>query len=71
MVSRQRRLLSFPAEDGFLINALLVSGEFNREEDLYDAPIVLLVHGVLGHFLARATPRLLTNALEEHGISSF
>jgi len=71
MVSRQRRLLSFPAEDGFLINALLVSGEFNREEDLYDAPIVLLVHGVLGHFLARGTPRLLPNALEEHGISSF
>ena len=71
MVSRQRRLLSFPAEDGFLINALLVSGEFNREEDLYDVPIVLLVHGVLGHFLARGTPRLLPNALEEHGISSF
>jgi len=71
MVSRQRRLLSFPAEDGFLINALLVSGEFKRKEDLFDAPIVLLVHGVLGHFLARGTPRLLPNALEENGISSF
>ncbi|GJM17071.1 MAG: hypothetical protein DHS20C13_23980 [Thermodesulfobacteriota bacterium] len=71
MVSRQRRLLSFPAEDGFLINALLVSGEFSREKDLYDTPIVLLVHGVLGHFLARGTPRLLPNALEENGISSF
>ncbi len=71
MVSRQRRLLSFPAEDGFLLNALLVSGEFNSEEDLYDAPIVLLVHGVLGHFLARGTPRLLPNAFVENGISSF
>ncbi len=71
MVSRQRRLLSFESEDGFLINALLVSGEFNREEDLYDAPIVLLVHGVLGHFLARGTPRLLPNAFVENGISSF
>lgn len=71
MVSRQRRLVSFPAEDGFLINALLVSSEFNREEDLYNTPIVLLVHGVLGHFLARGTPRLLPNALEENGISSF
>lgn len=70
MVSRQRRLLSFPAEDGFLINALLVSGEFSREEDLYDAPIVLLVHGVLGHFLARGTPRQLPNAFVENGISS-
>ena len=71
MVSRQRRLLSFPAEDGFLINALLVSGEFNREEDLYETPIVLLVHGVLGHFFARGTPRLLPNAFVENGISSF
>ncbi len=71
MVSRQRRLLSFSAEDGFLINALLVSSEFNREEDLYDTPIVLLVHGVLGHFLARGTPRLLPNAFVENGISSF
>ncbi len=71
MVSRQRRLLSFPAEDGFSLNALLVSGEFKREEDLYDAPIVLLVHGVLGHFLARGTPRLLPNAFVENGISSF
>ena len=71
MVPRQRRLLSFEAEDGFIINALLVSGEFNREEDLYDTPIVLLVHGVLGHFLARGTPRLLPNAFVENGFSSF
>ncbi|MEM7007870.1 MAG: prolyl oligopeptidase family serine peptidase [Thermodesulfobacteriota bacterium] len=71
MVSRQRRLLSFAAEDGFVINALLVSGEFDREEDLYEAPIVLLVHGVLGHFLARGTPRQLPNAFVENGISSF
>ena len=70
MVSRQRRLLSFPAQDGFIINALLVSGEFKRKEDLYEAPIVLLVHGVLGHFLARGTPRLLPNAFEENSISS-
>ena len=71
MVSRQRRLLSFPAEDGFIINAVLVSGEFEREEDLYNSPIVLVVHGVLGNFLARGTPRLLPNALVENGISSF
>jgi len=71
MVPRQRKLLSFPADDGFLINSLLVSGEFEDEQDLYDTPIVLLVHGVLGHFLARGTPRLLPNSLVEHGISSF
>jgi pimeloyl-ACP methyl ester carboxylesterase len=70
MVPRQRKLLSFNAPDGFLINAVLVSGEFKKEKDLYDTPIVLLVHGVLGHFLARGTPRLLPNALVERGISS-
>jgi len=70
MVSRQRRLLSFQAEDGFLINAVLVSDEFKREKDLYETPIVLLVHGVLGHFLARGTPRLLPEALVEQGYSS-
>lgn len=70
MVPRQRRLLTFNAADGFLINAVLVSGEFKKEKDLYNSPIVLLVHGVLGHFLARGTPRLLPNALVERGISS-
>ncbi|MEW6144068.1 MAG: alpha/beta fold hydrolase [Thermodesulfobacteriota bacterium] len=70
MVPRQRKLLSFSAPDGFLINAVLVSGEFEKEKDLYNTPIVLLVHGVLGHFLARGTPRLLPNALVERGISS-
>jgi pimeloyl-ACP methyl ester carboxylesterase len=70
MVSRQRRLLSFQTEDGFLINAVLVSDEFKREKDLYETPIVLLVHGVLGHFLARGTPRLLPEALVEQGYSS-
>lgn len=70
MVPRQRRLLNFNAADGFHINALLVSGEFNNEKDLYNTPVVLLVHGVLGHFLARGTPRLLPNALVERGISS-
>lgn len=71
MVPRQRRLVSFEAEDGFLINGLLVSGEFESEKELYEAPIVLVVHGVLGHFLARGTPRLLPNALVDHGFSSF
>lgn len=70
MVSRQRRLLTFPAEDGFSINGLLVCGEFEKARDLYDAPIVLLIHGVLGHFLARGTPRLLPNALVERGFNS-
>ena len=71
MISKQRKLLSFKTRDGFLINGVLVTGEFKRKKDLYDTPIVLLVHGVMGNFLARGTPRLLPNALIEHGISSF
>ncbi len=71
MVSRQRKILSFPAKDGFTVNGMLVTGEFKEEKDLYETPIVLLVHGVMGNFLARGTPRLLPNALEENGISSF
>lgn len=70
MVPRQRKLYNFNAPDGFLINAVLVSGEFRNKRDLHNAPIVLIVHGVLGHFLARGTPRLLPNALVERGISS-
>lgn len=71
MVSRQRKILSFQAKDGFTVNGMLVTGEFKRKKELYDTPIVLLVHGVMGNFLARGTPRLLPNALVENGISSF
>ncbi len=71
MVLRQRKILSFQAKDGFTVNGMLVAGEFKREKELYDTPIVLLVHGVMGNFLARGTPRLLPNALVENGISSF
>ena len=63
MVSRQRKILSFQAKDGFTVNGMLVTGEFKRKKELYDTPIVLLVHGVMGNFLARGTPRLLPNAL--------
>jgi len=70
MVSRQRKLQSFYTKDGFLINGLLVTGEFSSEEELFETPIVLVVHGVLGNFLARGTPRVLPDALVEQGISS-
>ncbi|HWP90897.1 MAG TPA: alpha/beta fold hydrolase [Thermodesulfobacteriota bacterium] len=72
MSREEKRLISFRAEDGFLLNALLLTKSFNNEEvDLLDRPIIIHVHGVLGHFLARGTPRLLPPALLEHGISSF
>lgn len=71
MTNRRPSLTSFHARDGFLVQSLLVTGQFENEEDLYETPIVIQVHGVLGNFLARGTPRLLPPALLERGYSSF
>jgi pimeloyl-ACP methyl ester carboxylesterase len=71
MIQRQRRLISINSKDGFLIHSLLVTREYEKIEDLLKTPIVIMVHGVLGHFLARGTPRQLPLLLIEHGINSF
>jgi pimeloyl-ACP methyl ester carboxylesterase len=71
MTDRRRSLISFHARDGFLVHSLLVADQFESEEDLYETPVVIQVHGVLGNFLARGTPRLLPPALLERGYSSF
>lgn len=63
-------LLRFRAEDGFLITALLVTKEYEKKEDILSIPVLLQIHGLLGHFLARGTPRLLPHALLEHGFHS-
>ncbi len=71
MISRQKSLISFQTRDGFELNALLLLKSFQTDEDLLNAPMIIHIHGVLGHFLARGTPRLLPPALLEHGINSF
>ena len=71
MIDRQRKLISINSKDDFLIHSLLVTGEHERPEDLLSTPIVIMVHGVLGHFLARGTPRQLPLLLTERGINSF
>jgi pimeloyl-ACP methyl ester carboxylesterase len=71
MPDRRRSLINFNARDGFLIQSLLIADQFENDEDLYETPIVIQVHGVLGNFLARGTPRLLPPALLERGYSSF
>jgi pimeloyl-ACP methyl ester carboxylesterase len=67
----RKNLITFQAKDGFRLDALLLSRSSDRKEDLSNTPIIIHIHGVLGHFLARGTPRLLPQALLEHGISSF
>ncbi len=63
-------LLRFRAEDGFLISALLVTKKYEKKEEIVEVPILLQIHGLLGHFLARGTPRLLPHALLDHGFHS-
>jgi pimeloyl-ACP methyl ester carboxylesterase len=69
LAGTNQQLIRFRASDGFLVNALLLahSGEGNPSRD---RPMLLRVHGSLGHFLARGTPRLLPHALAERGIHS-
>jgi pimeloyl-ACP methyl ester carboxylesterase len=67
----RKNLISFHARDGFQLDAFLVLRSSDNKEDILNTPVVLHVHGVLGHFLARGTPRLLPTALLENGISSF
>jgi pimeloyl-ACP methyl ester carboxylesterase len=66
----KQRLMRFRAEDGFLVSALLVRKEDGEGEDVTNIPVLLQIHGLLGHFLARGTPRLLPHALVERGFSA-
>jgi pimeloyl-ACP methyl ester carboxylesterase len=70
MIRRKESLMSLQTKDGFQLDALLLLMELDNKEDILSAPVILYIHGVLGHFLARGTPRLLPPALLEHGISS-
>ncbi len=63
-----QRIVSFPSRDGFRVNALLVAP--STEAEVLERPVVLQVHGVLGHFLARGTPRTIPPSLLPHGIST-
>jgi pimeloyl-ACP methyl ester carboxylesterase len=63
-------LVRLTAQDGFLVNGLLVTREYRKKEEVLGIPILLQIHGLLGHFLARGTPRLLPQALLERGFSS-
>jgi hypothetical protein len=59
-IIERQHLIRFRTQDQFLISSLLVTKEFASKEEILNIPIVLQVHGLLGHFLARGTPRLTT-----------
>lgn len=66
----EQHLLRFRAPDGFLVSAHLLTRDFEPGQADAHPPIVLHVHGLLGHFLARGTPRVLPYELLERGIWS-
>jgi pimeloyl-ACP methyl ester carboxylesterase len=66
----KQTIVSLKASDGFVVNSLLVTKESKKKEEILRVPILLQIHGLLGHFLARGTPRLLPRALLERGFGS-
>jgi len=63
-------LVWFRASDGFLISSFMVTRDYKREKEILDIPVLLQIHGLLGNFLSRGTPRLLPHALFKRGFSS-
>jgi alpha-beta hydrolase superfamily lysophospholipase len=69
-INEKQTLMRFRAADGFLVAGLLVTNDYNKKEDILPIPVLLQVHGLLGHFLARGTPRLLPHALLARGFNA-
>ena len=69
-IPEKQSLVRLTAQDGFRFHALLVTKEYQKQEEVLGIPIFLQIHGLLGHFLARGTPRLLPHTLLEQGFSS-
>jgi pimeloyl-ACP methyl ester carboxylesterase len=69
-VREKQRLIRLRASDGYFLSNLLLTKDYIKIEEILDTPILLQIHGLLGHFLARGTPRLLPHALLERGFSS-
>ena len=70
MIQKDKQHIVFKAGDGFELDALLLARDSNSEEELLTAPIILIIHGELGHFLSQGTPRVLPDYLYDQGISS-
>ena len=69
-ITKQQNLLTFTTRNGFEVNALLITPNFETESELFENPIIINVHGVLGNFLARGTPQILPPALLAKGVST-
>jgi hypothetical protein len=48
-IHEHQNLIRFKTRDKFLISALLVTPECDSKEQILDIPILLQIHGLLGH----------------------
>lgn len=71
MLHPHQKLFRLRTQDGFMVSGHLVIKEEDPDANILKTPIVIEVHGLLGNFLARGTPRLLPHALRERNIWSF
>jgi len=71
MIQKEKKHIAFKASDGFELDGLLLPFDSSSEEELLNTPIIIVVHGELGHFLSQGTPRILPKYLYDQGISSF
>lgn len=65
-----QNLLRFKTTDGHEMVGFLVTQEQYTKKDILDCPIILQIHGLLGNFLARGTPRHFPPEIIKHGVSS-
>jgi len=65
-----QELLRLVTSDGFVVTALLITDENLENKEVRKTPILLQIHGLLGHFLAHGTPRMLPHALFKKGFGS-
>ena len=68
MIHKDQKHIAFKASDGFEIDSLLLLRDSNSEEELLKTPIIIIVHGELGHYLSKGTPRLLPTYLYKQAI---
>ncbi|WP_462137663.1 alpha/beta hydrolase family protein [Candidatus Mycalebacterium sp.] len=68
---KRRQLLSYKARDGFEIDSLLTTPAAEDEDALRRIPVIINIHGVLGNFLARGTPKIFPSVMLERGYSTF
>jgi len=71
MIHKNQKHIAFKARDGFELDGLLLPRDSEYESEFLNNPIIIIVHGELGHFLSQGTPRILPKYLHDQGISSF